>query len=94
MTQSVPSAPALGQDPQPTGLNVRRLIWIRMIAVPGSALCLLFARQIYALPIPAGMLPGEVTFQAASFVPAGGAFLSDFNLSNGLTVRAGLTGCQ
>ncbi len=48
----------------------------------------------YALPIPAGMLPGEVTFQAASFVPAGGAFLSDFNLSNGLTVRAGLTGCQ
>lgn len=37
----------------PTGLNVRRLIWIRMIAVPGSALCLLAARQIYALPIPA-----------------------------------------
>lgn len=48
-----PSAPALGQDSQPTGLNVRRLIWIRMIAVPGSALCLLLARQVYALPIPA-----------------------------------------
>jgi two-component system sensor histidine kinase RegB len=48
-----PPAPALGQDPQPTGLNVRRLIWIRMIAVPGSALCLLLARQIYQLPVPA-----------------------------------------
>lgn len=47
-----PSAPVLGQD-QPTGLNVRRLIWIRMIAVPASAVCLLLARQIYALPIPA-----------------------------------------
>ena len=32
-----PPAPVLGQDQQPTGLNVRRLIWIRMIAVPGSA---------------------------------------------------------
>jgi two-component system sensor histidine kinase RegB len=48
-----PPAPAAGQDQQPTGLNVRRLIWIRMIAVPGSALCLLLARQIYQLPIPA-----------------------------------------
>jgi two-component system sensor histidine kinase RegB len=47
-----PPAPATGQS-QPTGLNVRRLIWIRMIAVPGSALCLLLARQIYSLPIPA-----------------------------------------
>ncbi len=37
----------------PIGLNVRRLIWIRMIAVPGSALCLLMARQIYDLPVPA-----------------------------------------
>jgi two-component system, sensor histidine kinase RegB len=48
-----PPAPVLGQDQQPTGLNVRRLIWIRMIAVPGSALCLLLARQVYQLPIPA-----------------------------------------
>ncbi|MEQ1803239.1 MAG: ATP-binding protein [Gammaproteobacteria bacterium] len=47
-----PTATPLTQE-QPTGLNVRRLIWIRMIAVPGSALCLLVARQIYALPIPA-----------------------------------------
>ncbi len=34
-------------------LNVRRLIWIRMIAVPGTAVCLLLAREIYKLPIPA-----------------------------------------
>lgn len=49
--------PAPGATPstreQPAGLNVRRLIWIRMIAVPGSALCLLLARQIYDLPVPA-----------------------------------------
>ena len=44
--------PAPTSDP-PAVLNVRRLIWIRMIAVPGSALCLLLARQIYQLPIPA-----------------------------------------
>lgn len=44
--------PAPTLDP-PAVLNVRRLIWIRMIAVPGSALCLLLARQIYQLPIPA-----------------------------------------
>ena len=50
-----PSAPASAPSAElaPTGLNVRRLIWIRMIAVPGSALCLLLARQIYNLPIPA-----------------------------------------
>jgi two-component system sensor histidine kinase RegB len=49
-----PLAPAASPAQiQPTGLNVRRLIWIRMIAVPGSALCLLLARQIYQLPIPA-----------------------------------------
>lgn len=47
-----PNAAPVTHD-QPTGVNVRRLIWIRMIAVPGSALCLLFARQVYALPIPA-----------------------------------------
>ncbi len=47
-----PAGPAPARE-QPTGLNVRRLIWIRMIAVPGSALCLLLARQIYDLPIPA-----------------------------------------
>jgi len=50
-----PLAPATAPatHDQPTGLNVRRLIWIRMIAVPASAVCLLLARQIYALPIPA-----------------------------------------
>ena len=35
------------------GLNARRLLWIRMIAVPGAALCLLLARQIYGLRVPA-----------------------------------------
>jgi two-component system sensor histidine kinase RegB len=37
----------------PGGLNVRRLLWVRMIAVPGAALCLLLARQIYGLGVPA-----------------------------------------
>lgn len=37
----------------PGGLNARRLLWIRMIAVPGAALCLLLARQIYGLSVPA-----------------------------------------
>jgi two-component system sensor histidine kinase RegB len=50
-------APVLGQDQQPTGLNVRRLIWIRMIAVPGSALCLLLARRSTAAnPGPAALM--------------------------------------
>lgn len=37
----------------PAVLNVRRLIWMRMIAVPGAALCLLVAREIYGLAFPA-----------------------------------------
>jgi len=37
----------------PGGLNARRLFWIRMIAVPGAALCLLLAREIYGLRVPA-----------------------------------------
>lgn len=60
----LPVAP-LNRD-LPTGLNVRRLIWIRMIAVPGSALCLLLAREIYHLAVPALQLllivAGLVTF--------------------------------
>ena len=40
----------------PAGVNGRRLMWIRMIAVPGSALCLLLARQVYGLPVPAMQL--------------------------------------
>ncbi len=47
-----PLVTAASQAP-PSLLNVRRLIWIRMIAVPGSALCLLVAQQVYHLPIPA-----------------------------------------
>ena len=46
-----------------------------------------------SLPIPAGLFPGDVTFQAASLAPGVGAFLGDFNLSNGITVRVGGTGC-
>ncbi len=46
---------SLGRLP-PAVLNVRRLIWIRMIAVPGSALCLVFAKQVYGLSVPAGRL--------------------------------------
>ncbi len=37
-------------------LNVRRLIWIRMIAVPGSAICLVLAQQIYGLQVSSGRL--------------------------------------
>ncbi len=46
------------------------------------------------LPIPAGLLPGDVTLQGAALAPGTGAFLGDFNLSNGITVRVGGTGCQ
>ena len=56
MTATAAPLPTASPVPAPgpsSGLNVRRLIWIRMIAVPGSALCLLLARQIYQLPIPA-----------------------------------------
>lgn len=35
------------------GLNVRSLLWIRMIAIPGAALCLLLAQQVYGLQVPA-----------------------------------------
>ncbi len=36
----------------PSALNARRLVWIRSIAIPGSAVCLLGARQVYGLSIP------------------------------------------
>lgn len=32
-------------------LNVRRLLWIRMIAIPGAALLFLFAQRFYGLPL-------------------------------------------
>ncbi|MEZ5565919.1 MAG: ATP-binding protein [Gammaproteobacteria bacterium] len=58
-TDSAPESPpretSLGGVP-PAVLNVRRLIWIRMIAVPGSALCLVLAKQIYGLHVPTGRL--------------------------------------
>ena len=47
-----------------------------------------------SLPIPAGLLPGDVTFQGATLAPSTGAFLGDFNLTNGITVRVGQTGCR
>ena len=46
-----------------------------------------------SLPIPAGLFPGDVTFQAATLAPSAGALLGDFNLTNGITVRVGGTGC-
>ncbi len=36
----------------PTNLNVRRLVWLRTIAIPGPAICLLIVGQIYELSIP------------------------------------------
>jgi hypothetical protein len=47
-----------------------------------------------SLPIPAGLMPGDVTFQGAALAPGAGAFLGDFNLTNGITVRVGGTGCR
>jgi len=32
-------------------LNVRRLLWIRLIAIPGAALLFLFAQRFYGLPL-------------------------------------------
>lgn len=42
---------AVPAEGMPTALNARRLVWIRMIAVPGSALCMLLARQVYGLSV-------------------------------------------
>ncbi|TFG83987.1 MAG: HAMP domain-containing histidine kinase [Chromatiales bacterium] len=50
---ATPIAPTPVTPEAPGGLNVRRLLWIRMIAVPGAALCLLLARQVYGLGVPA-----------------------------------------
>lgn len=36
----------------PTALNARRLLWLRAIAIPGPAVCMLLAGQIYGLDIP------------------------------------------
>lgn len=60
-----PPPASLAQD-QLAGPNVWRLSWIRMIAVPGSALCLLVARQIYQLSIPALQL-GMIVAGLAAF---------------------------
>ena len=46
-----------------------------------------------SLAIPPGLLPGDATFQAVSIAAGSGAFLGDFNLSNGLTTRVGGSGC-
>lgn len=40
----------------PTSLNLRRLVWLRTIAIPGSAICMLLARQLDDLPIRTGPL--------------------------------------
>lgn len=37
----------------PTTVNARRLLWLRSIAIPGPALCMLLASRIYGLTIPA-----------------------------------------
>jgi len=50
---ATPIAPTAMTREAPAGLNVRRLLWIRMIAIPGAALCLLIARQVYGLGVPA-----------------------------------------
>lgn len=52
---AAPLAPPISTPPQesPGGLNVRRLLWIRMLAVPGSALCLLAAWHFYGLRVAA-----------------------------------------
>jgi two-component system sensor histidine kinase RegB len=50
---ATPMAPTTLNPEAPGGLNARRLLWIRMIAVPGAALCLLLARQFYGLDVPA-----------------------------------------
>lgn len=42
---------ALDGGSPPTALNAQRLVWIRMIAVPGSALCLILAQRIYGLSL-------------------------------------------
>ncbi len=52
VTAALPPLATPASSGPPALLNVRRLIWIRMIAVPGTALAMLFARQIYHLPIP------------------------------------------
>jgi hypothetical protein len=39
------------------------------------------------------MAPSDFSYQAATIAP-GGALFGDFNLSNGVTVRIGGTGCQ
>ncbi len=47
----------------------------------------------FPLPVPNGLV-GQMAFQGASYHVGAGAFLGDFDLSNGVLVRAGLTGCQ
>ncbi len=46
-----------------------------------------------SLPIPPGLFPGDVTIQAATVAHGTGAFLGDFNLSNGIKIRVGGSGC-
>lgn len=44
-------ATGAGAHPQAPALNVRRLLWIRMIAVPGAALLFLLVQRLYGLPL-------------------------------------------
>jgi two-component system sensor histidine kinase RegB len=36
----------------PTAINVKRLMWLRVIAIPGPAVCLLLVSQFYDLNVP------------------------------------------
>jgi len=46
-------------------LNVKRLLWIRVIAIPGAALLFLLARQFYQLPLQSGPLLVIIVVMAA-----------------------------
>jgi hypothetical protein len=59
----------------------------------GFALTDVAGAASFPLPVPTGLV-GQMAFQGASYMPGAGAFLGDFNLTNGVLARAGLSGCQ
>jgi hypothetical protein len=68
--------------------------WLDDAQMAGSALVVADGAGVVSwnLPIPAGLPPLDLFFQAAQFVP-GGPLLSGIALSNGLRTRLGATGC-
>ncbi|MEC7583544.1 MAG: hypothetical protein VYE77_04440, partial [Planctomycetota bacterium] len=76
----------------PLGNGCTQFLDTSTIGTGGFFLTSLSGTQNIPLPIPGGVGPIDLYFQAAALA-TGGPALGNFSLSNGLQIRVGATGC-